>query len=381
MTELLSAPIGTAAGVGSELAGDDTELALVCRRTISVTHDVRTFVLEPLGSALLQQLPGQYLTITVSIDGMEVQRCYTVSSPPTRPGALMITVKRVPGGPVSNWLHDNLHVGQTLHAAGPFGRFTMADQPAPKYLFLSAGSGITPLMSMTRTLCDQGMPADVVFVHSARSPRDIIFRRELEAMSAAFDTFSVTAVCEGDSPLERWDGPRGRLSLELLRAVAPDLPDREVFTCGPPPYMEAVRAMLTVGGADPARCHEENFCFEAPGRLALCPDPTDTAAATDTAIPGSDESRPVPEVFTVELRSSGRQIECAADTTVLTAALRAGVDLPNSCAEGACGTCKSTLLGGRVDMQHAGGIRPREIAQDKFLPCCSKPLENLVIDR
>jgi ferredoxin-NADP reductase len=378
MTELLStsAPLTGALGTaGDQHLWDDSELALMCRRTIQVTHDVRTFVLEPLAAVPQEQLPGQYLTITVGIDGMEVQRCYTVSSPPTRPGALTITVKRVPGGPVSNWLHDHLQAGATLRAAGPFGRFTMSEHPATKYLFLSAGSGITPLMSMTRTLCDLGMPADVVFVHSARSPRDIIFRRELEAMSAAFDSFTVTAVCEEDSPVERWAGPHGRLSLGLVRGVVPDLAEREVFTCGPPPYMESVRAILTEAGCDPAHCHEENFCFEAPGRLSLCPDPG------DAGVPPVAEPPVAAPVFTVELRASGRQIECAADTTVLTAALRAGVNLPSSCTEGACGTCKSTLLSGSVDMQHAGGIRPREIAQDKFLPCCSKPLENLVIDR
>ncbi len=380
MTELLADPSLATGTYGAESPWDDTDLALVCRRTIQVTHDVRSFVLEPQDGRLVQHLPGQYLTVTVAVDGEEMQRCYTISSPPTRPGALMITVKRVPDGPVSNWLHDHLRVGETLHATGPYGRFTMAEDRAPKYLFLSAGSGITPLMSMTRTLCDRGMPADVVFVHSARSPRDIIFRRELDAMAAAFDGFAVTAVCEDDSVSERWSGPRGRLSLPLLREVAPDLLDREVFTCGPAPYMDSVRSMLAEAGVDAERCHEESFCFEQLAGPVLCPDPLEPEPGAGAASSAAAAEGTTP-VFTVELRASGRQIECPADTTVLMAAFRAGVNLPSSCTEGACGTCKSSLLAGSVDMQHAGGIRPREIAQDKFLPCCSKPLEDLVIDR
>ena len=84
--------------------------------------------------------------------------------------------------------------------------------------------------------------------------------------------------------------------------------------------------------------------------------------------------------YTVELRRSGRTLECDEDTTLLAAAAQAGLSLPSSCQEGMCGTCKTTLLSGRVEMQHAGGIRPREIAQDKILLCCSTPREDLVLD-
>src|SRR5699024_10102077 len=125
---------------------------LVCTEIIDVTHDVKSFVLATTddmgaGEVGLAFDPGQYLTVTVTVDGEEVQRCYTIASPPTRPGPVTITVQRVPGGPVSNWLHDHLRVGEVIRAAGPHGQFSLANHPASKYLFLSAGSGITPLMS------------------------------------------------------------------------------------------------------------------------------------------------------------------------------------------------------------------------------------------
>lgn len=343
-------------------SGPDTDIdeALVCRRIVTVTHDVTSFVLgSPTGRTFAFDA-GQYVTVSAVIDGARVERCYTISSPSTRTDELTITVKRVPGGPMSNWLHDTLAAGDRLQVTGPMGRFATAAHPAPKYLFLSAGSGITPVMSMTRTLLEHGDAAlDVVFAHSARSPRDIIFRSALERIAAAGAGVRVTTICE-DAADERWDGPRGRLSLELLLAIAPDLCDREVFTCGPAPYMDGVREMLRALGADPARCHEESF---------------DLGGTTSVDVPPTSGG-----TFGVQFRRSGRSIECPSGTSVLQAALQAGIPLPSSCGEGVCGTCKTTVLSGSVDMQHAGGIRPREIAAGKALLCCSTPLDDLVLD-
>ena len=130
---------------------------------------------------------------------------------------------------MSNWLHDTLVPGQRISAEGPFGVFTIAHHQSAKYLFLSGGSGITPVMSMTRTLYDLGSDADVVFVHSARTPSDIIFRRELDMIASTVPTMRVFHVCERDSPREPWGGLRGFLSVEMLRLLAPDLAERAVF--------------------------------------------------------------------------------------------------------------------------------------------------------
>ncbi|MEU6354934.1 hybrid-cluster NAD(P)-dependent oxidoreductase [Streptomyces sp. NPDC047072] len=351
MTETLPAWAGT-----RSWTDEDTDGLLVCRQVHALTPDVSTFVLQPLQPRLFHHDPGQFLTLGVDIDGRPVERCYTISSPPTRPHALTITVKRV--GPVSNWLHDHLRPGRTVRARGPLGNFSFVRHPAPKYLFLSGGSGATPLMSMTRTLYDLAHPADVVFVHSARTPEDILFRRELDLVAATAPTISVAHVCEKDGASGLWDGPRGRLTLDLLRRIAPDFREREVFTCGPGGYMAAVRDMLTMAGADMDRYHEESFTFDA-------------APATHA---------PQGDAFTIEFTRSRRTLTCDADTTLLAAASRAGLTLPASCAQGMCGTCKTTLLSGSVDMRHNGGIRPREIAQDKILLCCSRPRENLVLD-
>jgi ferredoxin-NADP reductase len=342
---------------------DDLHPTLVCSEVHDVTHDVRSFVLRPAEPTAYRFLPGQHLTVTVDVDGRPVSRCYTIASSPLRPDELTITVKRVPGGPVSNWLHDHLRSGDTVVVDGPLGRFSTAHHPAAKYLFLSAGSGITPLMSMLRSIRDAREPVDVVFVHHARTPADIIFRDELARVSAEHPGVRVVVACERDAVEEPWTGRRGRVNLPTLLAAAPDLAEREVFTCGPAPYMEAVRTLLAQAGADPDRCHEESFDLAAP--------------AVPVAPPAS---APTGSTYSVELRRTGRTIECDEGTTVLAAAAQAGLTLPSSCQEGVCGTCKTSLLSGRVEMEHAGGIRPREIAQQKILLCCSTPCEDLVLD-
>lgn len=343
---------------------DALEDTFTCLQVLDITHDVKTFVLAPTQGRIPAFQPGQYLTLTVDVAGQRLQRCYTISSPPTRPGPPEITVKRVPGGPVSNWLHDHLVPGGTVGATGPYGEFSTARYPASKYLFLSAGSGITPLMSMTRALYDAGV-TDVVFVHSARTPDDIIFRRELAAIAVRGD-IATTMICEGDSPSEQWSGTAGRLGLRTLLRAAPDLHDREVFTCGPPGYMAAVTEMLSQAGVDPRHCHEENFDLAARA-----------AARADPAEPVDFSTQPR---YTVEFRRTGRRIDCAGNETVLHAARRAGLNPPCMCTEGMCGTCKTTLLDGSVDMQHQGGIRQREIDAGEILVCCSTPRGDLAVD-
>ncbi|MEW2217992.1 hybrid-cluster NAD(P)-dependent oxidoreductase [Streptomyces sp. NPDC006990] len=369
---------------------------LVCKQVHDVNHDTKTFAFEPAGPGVLRHDPGQYLAFTFEIDGREFSRCYTLSSPPSRPHLAAITVKRVPGGRVSNWLHDVLAPGAVVRARGPMGRFSTARHPAPAYLFLSGGSGATPLMSMTRTLYDLASPADVAFVHSARTPADIPFRQELALMAATAPAIRVAHVCEDDGRTERWHGHRGRLSLGMLQEIVPDLLEREVFCCGPAGYMRAVRRMLHAAGHPEARYHEESFEAPAPGPgTASGSVPVPGSASGSVPVPGTalasalasgsgpvrsaEDSGPAPR-FTVELSRSGATIECEAGTPVLEAAARAGITLPSSCGEGLCGTCVTTLHRGSVTMRHQGGLRPRDSAQNKILLCCATPLENLVID-
>jgi ferredoxin-NADP reductase len=359
---------------------DQDQIELVCRNVLDITHDVKTFMFEASADRVFHFEPGQFITLQLEIDGHPISRCYTISSPPTRPHQITITVKRVVGGPVSNWLHDNVTPGTRISVLAPLGQFTLSSPPAPKYLFLSAGSGITPVMSMTRTLFDLGSDADIVFVHNARTPADIIFRRELEAIAAVMPNIRVIHICESDYPSERWTGLHGRLTAAALQAIAPDLADRVTYTCGPPAYMAAVRHVLDELGYDMANYHEESFSFESlPADEQIAADPLAAGDADATDGPVTHPETTV-ATFNVEFVRSGRTITCSAEQSVLDAALAAGMRPSSSCSQGMCGTCKTTMLAGEVDMQHNGGIRPKEVAQNKILICCSKPLSDLRID-
>lgn len=346
--------------------------ALTCRQVRQETHDVKTFVFGATQARLLRYAPGQFITFELEIDGQTVNRCYTLSSTPTRPDTVSITVKRVPGGQVSNWLHDNLKAGDTLRVLGPAGEFScflQTPQPQRKYLFLSAGSGITPLMSMSRAMHDLALNADIAFVHSARTPSDIIFADELALMARNQDNFRLGFVCErrGDRPA--WAGFNGFLTQAVLQNIAPDFLKREVFTCGPTPYMAAVRSLLQGAGFDMNHYHEESFSFETLS-ASLAQAPEEESACTEQA--GN---------YSVSFTRTAAEVVCDSGQTILQAARAAGLRLPVSCTKGMCGTCKTKMLSGQVDMKHAGGIRQREIDQGWILPCCSKPLSDVTLER
>ncbi|HWT19086.1 MAG TPA: 2Fe-2S iron-sulfur cluster-binding protein, partial [Variovorax sp.] len=148
--------------------------------------------------------------------------------------------------------------------------------------------------------------------------------------------------------------------------------EREVWCCGPGPFMAAVRAMLAEVDFDMGRYHEESFSFES-----LAPDTAEAAEASAEAGSAGGEAKR----FVVTLKSRGERFECAADESVLKAAQRAGIRWPFSCASGVCGTCRTRKLAGDIDMNQGGGLRPREVAQGWMLPCCSKPLSDLELDR
>jgi ferredoxin-NADP reductase len=371
----------------------DADDSLVCCHVRQETHDVKSFFFRAPNERTFVFEPGQFITLELEIDGESVNRCYTISSPPTRPHTISITVKRVPGGKVSNWLHDNLQAGGRIRVLGPAGEFTCARHPARKFLFLSAGSGITPLMSMSRAHHELSEDRDIVFVHSARTPDDIIFARELDLIASNQTNFRTAFVCERVGTRSNWHGVTGFLSLPFLKLIAPDFMEREIFTCGPAPYMKAVRDLLAQGGFDTTHYHEESFSFETVSEVAAqlttahvadaLKSPGTFDATREAAAGFAPAAAPVEAetTFKVSFARSNREIDCGSEQHVLDAAKKAGVRLPASCTKGMCGTCKVKLLSGEVQMKHAGGIRQREIDQGMVLLCCSTPMTDLVVDK
>ncbi|MEJ2653904.1 MAG: hybrid-cluster NAD(P)-dependent oxidoreductase [Acidihalobacter sp.] len=347
--------------------------AVRCVRVISETWDVKTFCFNAAEPMMYFFKPGQFVTLELEIDGEQVMRSYTISSSPSVPYSFSITVKRIPGGRVSNWLHENLKEQDELAVHGPNGDFNCIDHPAEKVLLLSGGVGITPLMSMARWHFDTNADVDVTFVHSARTPRDIIFQRELEHISSRVTNFSLSIICERIEIGQSWNGYRGYLDESKLEMIAPDYINRRIFCCGPTPYMNAVRKLLTAKGFDMDFYHQESF-----GATPM--DVTQEAIEqAEIAVKVAEEVKKA-ATFTVEFIESGMSIQVPPGETVHAAASRLGITIPRGCGVGICGTCKVHKKSGEVDIQHNGGITEEELEEGYVLSCCSTPTSDLSIE-
>ena len=339
---------------------DSTPRSLVCRDVIEHNQYIRSFVFSAEGRVALPHVAGQYVTISVEIDGQTVSRCYTVSSPPTRPYMVRITVKREPLGVVSNWLHDHLAVGDTVQISGPAGTFCPTFHDSDRLLLLAGGVGVTPMLSMMSTFVDLAEDVDAVLLHHSREPEHVVMADELAAVCAGHRGLRVVQAVDQD-PDGSWEGSVGRLDEAMLAEHVSDLLERDVFLCGPAPYMDGVTALLTSLGVQPERIHRESFVLPVLEEVPPLVEPSG-------------------ETHTVTFAKSGKTVDIEAGQTVLDAAKQAGVRIPTSCTQGLCGTCKLSKLGGELTIDHQGGIRPREIERGKFLACCSRPTTAVEVD-
>ena len=343
----------------------DDEL-LECAMVVPETSDTATFTFRAPSGAWFDYQPGQFITLDLPVPGGNVQRTYTISSSPSRPLSISVTVKAQMGSIGTRWMLDHLRPGMRLKAFGPAGIFSFLRHEAPKYLMISAGSGITPMMSMTTWAWDSGEMPDIVFVHAARAPSDIIFRQRLEGMADRVPGLQLRFTVEESDPFRTWHGYRGRLNQIMLGLMAPDYLEREVFCCGPEPFMQAVRDMLIALGYDMDRYHQESF--GAPIRNEA------DAPVLDDVVPDEDSAAQI------TFAASGITAKCAETDTVLAVAKANGLNIPSGCTFGLCGTCRIKKTSGEVHMVHNGGITDEDIEAGYILACCSRPIGAVTID-
>ncbi len=350
--------------IGSSAPWRDDEW-LECAMVVPESADVATFTFRAPSGAWFDYQPGQFLTLDLPVPGGAVQRTYTISSSPSRPLSISITVKAQAGSIGTRWMLDNLKPGVRIKGYGPAGIFSFHRHPARKFLFISAGSGITPMMSMTTWAWDSGEMPDIVFVHAARRPSEIIFRERLEQFANRVPGLQLRFTVEEPDPFRVWHGYHGRLSQIMLGLMAPDYLAREVFCCGPEPFMRAVREMLAALGFDMAHYHQESF--QAPvGTEADAPALNDVTPDADTRAE-------------ITFALSGVTAACAETDTVLAVARASGLNIPSGCTFGLCGTCKVKKVSGEVHMVHNGGISDEDVAGGYILACCSRPLGQVAV--
>ncbi|MCO4785653.1 hybrid-cluster NAD(P)-dependent oxidoreductase [Marinomonas atlantica] len=346
-----------------------------CVKVIEEAWDVRTFCFMAQQPVMFFFKPGQFVTLELEIDGKQVMRSYTISSAPSVPYSFSITVKRAPGGLVSNWLHDNMKVGDELAVHGPVGNFNCIDFPAEKVLLLSGGVGITPVMSMARWWFDSNADVDMVFIHSARTPRDLIYARELDHMASRVDNFNLNLIVERVENGQAWHGYRGYLDGVKLEMIAPDFMDREIFCCGPTPYMSAIKKMLQEKGFDMSRYHEEAFGATPSDVEEEAIENAEVAQEAADALDSSDMHR-------VEVISSGMtmSVQVAPGETLHNAAAKLNLHIPKACGMGICGTCKVLIKEGETHMESNGGIMDEDVAAGYVLSCCTVAKSDVVFE-
>lgn len=324
------------------------------REVVDETADTRSFVLEipPELEETFSYAAGQFCTFRATIDGESVVRCYSMSSSPEAGDRFTTTVKRVPGGKMSNWMNDALSPGDTIEAMAPAGLFVLRESEAPIVAF-AGGSGITPVFSILKSAL-VATQRDLALIYANRAADAVIFARELDRLRAdAAGRLSVH---------HHLDSQEGFLDAEACAALAGDRADADVYVCGPAPFMETVEAGLALRGLNEAHVFIERFAV----------DEDDGAAGA----PGAEiETESL--VFRLEGREHPARYE--AGDTLLAAARRAGLKAPFSCEAGNCASCMARLEKGSAAMRVNNALTTEEVDEGWILTCQAKPTSREVV--
>jgi 3-ketosteroid 9alpha-monooxygenase subunit B len=338
-------------------------------------HSVSLAVPEEARAAF-DHVPGQFLTVAVPSDVTGVvARCYSLSSSPYDGGPLTVTVKRTVDGYASNWICDHVRAGSTLRVLPPAGIFTPTDLDADLLLF-AGGSGITPIMSITRTALAQGS-GRVVVVYANRDEASVIFASELASLAATHpDRLTVVHWLETEVGLP---------TRERVLEVAGPCSAYDAFVCGPAPFMDLVVSALRELGLPRERRHREKF-------LSLTGNPFGDAADQATAARElaeadseavddwpADAGPPAPVRLEIELDGVLHVFDDWGPTTKLIEHLEGkGLNPPFSCREGQCSTCAIRLLEGEVKMLNNEVLDEEDLADGIRLACQSLPVTDVV---
>jgi len=333
------------------------EVELLCVEKWHETHDVISFRFQGAQPVKFQFKPGQFLTFKTEIDGQLTYRSYTISSSPSRPYSIVVTIKRIEGGVVSNHLADSLNVGDTITASGPDGVFNLVDIKADKFLFLSAGSGITPMYSMSRWLTDTQVGADIAFLHCAKSPEDLIFKSDLERINHNNPSFKLSLILEsGVEQLEsQLPCESGRINADNLQSLVEDFPQRTIFVCGPEPFMNGVKSLLEEIGFDMSMHHQESFG-------GVVTSDVDKEIAVDGETGQTDFMLSIGE----------RRRSMSQEQSLLEGIEAEGLPIIAACRSGVCGACKCQVLEGEIESSSQMTLTADEIAQGYVLACSTK---------
>ncbi len=345
-----------------EVVTDSRFKSLMIKEVVNIAEEAVNLVFESPDEGLSYK-PGQFLTLIREIGGKKVRRAYSLCSTPFLDEFPAVTVKRVPGGIMSNYLNDSVKAGDVMEIMEPMGMFTTEyDAAASRHVvFLGGGSGITPLYSILRSVLLKEPDSRVSLVYGNRSKDYIVFREALETLKVEHgDRFQLVHILEDN---DGYAAHSGRPSAESMKAIIGELgvdEDTEFFICGPEPMMNIASEGLALLGIAEAKIRKESF--EA-GKTSTPPSSVEDAG--DAAFEKS--------TVTVLLDGEEHVLQVAKGETILDAGLDHDIDMPYSCQSGLCTACRAKCLEGKMDQEDAHGVSDEEKAEGYVLLCVGKP--------
>jgi 3-ketosteroid 9alpha-monooxygenase subunit B len=318
---------------------------------VDETADTRSFVLDVPRDLeeTFTYAAGQFATFRATIEGESVIRCYSMSSSPDTGDPFTTTVKRVPGGRMSNWMNDVLTIGDTIEVLRPSGLFVLHERATPIVAF-AGGSGITPVISIVKSALAT-TDRRVLLVYANRSADAVIFGDELEGLQTA---------AGGRLSIHRHlDSEHGFLDAAQCTSLVGDAADADFYICGPAPYMDTVEAGLSSPGVSPNQLFIERFVLPEPA-------PADVEVS-------------VTESLVIRLEGRETTLRYEAGDTILNAARRGALKPPFSCEQGNCATCMAHLDQGSVTMRVNNALSPDEVDEGWVLTCQALPTSPEVV--
>jgi ring-1,2-phenylacetyl-CoA epoxidase subunit PaaE len=342
---------------------------LQVKEVIKETDDAITIAFWHPLSEQIKYKAGQFLTLIVPADGgKKVRRSYSMSSSPHSDTSVAVTVKRVAGGLVSNYLCDEVKTGDFIEAIEPMGNFFIEPNAELErnLVLIGAGSGITPLMSMAKSVLKIEPKSKVTLVYGNRKAESIIFRKELIELEAQnHDSFQVAHILsQGD---ETWAGHRGRINssniVMMLKSMDVHFKSEVFYMCGPAEMMDDVIGSLEMFDVPKERIHKENF----------------NAPMLDEEMEENDTEGLKTQEITVKYDGDDFTFKVEPHQSILEAALALDIDLPYSCQAGMCTACLGTCTSGTVMMDEDDGLTESEIKEGYVLTCVGHPTSKSVV--